>query len=147
MKIAIGSDHAAVDLKDKVRILLESKDIKVIDFGTNSKDSVDYPDYGLKVAQAVAAGRVDKGVAICWTGAGMVITTNKVNGIRAALCLNKDMAFYARSHNDINVLVLSQKYVKDEDINDIIDSWLTTEFEGGRHIQRLAKIKAAENNQ
>jgi len=145
MKIAIGSDHAAVDIKAKVKSYLESKDIEVIDFGTDSKESVDYPDYGLKVAQAVVADQVDKGIAICWTGAGMVITTNKVKGIRAALCLNKEMAFYARSHNDINVLVLSQKYVNDEDLNDIIDTWMETEFEGGRHIQRLAKIKAAEN--
>lgn len=147
MKIAIGSDHAAVDLKAKVKYYLESKDIEVIDFGTDSKESVDYPDYGLKVAQAVASEAVDRGVAICWTGGGMVITTNKVRGIRAALCLNKDMAFYARSHNDTNVLVLSQKYVKDEDLNEILDTWLTTEFEGGRHVQRLAKIKAVENKQ
>ncbi len=144
MKIAIGSDHAAVDMKDKVKTVLEGKDIEVIDFGTDSKESVDYPDYGLKVAQAVASEDVDRGVAICWTGGGMVITTNKVRGIRAALCLNKDMAFYARSHNDINVLVLSQKYVKDEDLNEIIDTWLTTEFEGGRHSRRLDKIKNVE---
>jgi len=146
MKIAIGSDHAAIDLKAKVKTILENKSIEVADFGTNSKDSCDYPDFGLKVAQAVISGEADKGVAICWTGAGMVITTNKVKGIRAALCLNKEMAFYARSHNDINVLVLSQKYNKDEDINEIIDTWLNTEFEGGRHIQRLAKIKAVEDN-
>ncbi len=146
MKIAIGSDHAGLDLKEKVKAILENKNIEIIDFGTNSKDSVDYPDYGLKVARAVVTGQVDKGVAICWTGGGMVITTNKVRGVRAALCLNKEMAFYARSHNDINVLVLSQKYVKDEFVNDIIDTWLTTEFEGGRHTRRLDKIKAAENN-
>lgn len=145
MKIAIGSDHAAVDLKAKVKTILESKNIEVIDFGTDSKDSVDYPDYGLKVAQAVASGEVDKGIAICWTGGGMVITTNKVKGIRAALCLKTEMAFYARSHNDINVLVLSQKYNEENSINEIIDTWLNTEFEGGRHVQRLAKIKAVEN--
>ena len=146
MKIAIGADHAAIDLKAKVKAVLEGKNIEVVDFGTKSKDSVDYPDYGLKVAQAVASGEVDKGVAICWTGAGMVITTNKVRGIRAALCLNKDMAFYAWSHNDINILVLSQKYVEEKYLSEIIDTWLTTEFEGGRHIQRLAKIKTAEDN-
>ncbi|MCP4704107.1 MAG: ribose 5-phosphate isomerase B [candidate division Zixibacteria bacterium] len=146
MKIAIGSDHAAVDLKEKVKTILESKKIEVIDFGTNSKDSVDYPDYGLKVAQATVSGEVDKGVAICWTGGGMVITTNKVKGIRAALCLTQEMAFYARSHNDINVLVLSQKYNEEQSIEDIIDTWLNTKFEGGRHVQRLAKINAIDNN-
>ncbi len=144
MKIAIGSDHAGLDLKEKVKAILENKNIEVIDFGTDSKDSVDYPDYGLRVAQAVVTGQVDKGVAICWTGGGMTIAANKIRGARATLCLDKDMAFYARSHNDINVLVLSQKYVKDENVNDIIDTWLTTEFEGGRHTRRLEKIKNAE---
>lgn len=145
MKIAIGADHAGIDLKAKVKAVLENRQIDVIDFGTNTKDSVDYPDYGFKVARAVVDGEADKGIAICWTGSGMVITTNKVKGVRAALCLNKEMAFYARSHNDINVLVLSQKYVKEEYIDDIIDTWLNTEFEGGRHIQRLDKIKTGEN--
>jgi len=144
MKIAIGSDHAGFDLKEKVKVILQNRNIEVIDFGTESKDSVDYPDYGLRVAQAVVTGQADKGVAICWTGGGMTIATNKIRGVRATLCLDKDMAFYARSHNDINVLVLSQKYVKDENVNDIIDAWLSTEFEGGRHTRRLEKIKNAE---
>lgn len=144
MKIAIGSDHAGLDLKEKVKTILESKNLEVIDFGTDSKDSVDYPDYGLKVALAVVSGQVDKGVAICWTGGGMTIAANKIRGARAALCLNKDMAFYARSHNDINVLTLSQKYIDEKNVEEIIDTWLTTEFEGGRHTQRLDKIKDAE---
>ncbi|RKX22641.1 MAG: ribose 5-phosphate isomerase B [Candidatus Zixiibacteriota bacterium] len=144
MKIAIGSDHAGFDLKEKVKVILQNRNIEVIDFGTESKDSVDYPDYGLRVAQAVVTGQADKGVAICWTGGGMTIAANKIRGVRATLCLDKDMAFYARSHNDINVLVLSQKYVKDENVNDIIDTWLSTEFEGGRHTRRLEKIKNAE---
>ncbi|HHI02787.1 MAG TPA: ribose 5-phosphate isomerase B, partial [candidate division Zixibacteria bacterium] len=139
-----GSDHAGFDLKEKVKVILQNRNIEVIDFGTESKDSVDYPDYGLRVAQAVVTGQADKGVAICWTGGGMTIATNKIRGVRATLCLDKDMAFYARSHNDINVLVLSQKYVKDENVNDIIDTWLSTEFEGGRHTRRLEKIKNAE---
>lgn len=144
MKIAIGSDHAGIDLKEKVKTFLENKNIEIVDFGTNSKDSVDYPDYGLKVAQAVVSGQVDKGVAICWTGSGMVITTNKIRGVRAALCLNKDMAFYARAHNDINVLALSQKYIDEKDVEEILETWLNTEFEGGRHTQRLDKIKNFE---
>jgi len=144
MKIAIGSDHAGLDLKEKVKALLENKKIEVVDFGTNSKESVDYSDYGLRVGQAVVTGLVDKWVAICWTGSGMTIAANKIRGVRAALCLNKDMAFYARSHNDINVLTLSQKYIDEQNVEEIIDTWLTTEFEGGRHTQRLDKIKDAE---
>lgn len=144
MKIAIGSDHAGIDLKEKVKAILKNKNIEVVDFGTNSKDSVDYPDYGLKVAQAVVTGQADKGVAICWTGSGMTIAANKIRGARAALCLNKDMAFYARAHNDINVLALSQKYVDEKDVEEILDTWLNTEFEGGRHNQRLDKIKNFE---
>lgn len=144
MKIAIGSDHAGIDLKEKVKAILKNKNIEVVDFGTNSKDSVDYPDYGLKVAQAVVTGQADKGVAICWTGSGMTIAANKIRGARAALCLNKDMAFYARAHNDINVLALSQKYVDEKDVEEILDTWLNTEFEGGRHNRRLDKIKNFE---
>jgi len=144
MKIAIGSDHAGLELKEKVKSLLKKKNIEVLDFGTNSKESVDYSDYGLKVAQAVVSGQADKGVAICWTGSGMTIAANKIRGVRAALCLNKDMAFYARSHNDTNVLTLSQKYIDEKDVEEILDTWLTTEFEGGRHIRRLDKIKNAE---
>lgn len=144
MKVAIGSDHAGFELKEKVKAILKKLKFDVIDFGTNTKESVDYSDYGLKVARSVVSGETNRGVAICMTGGGMTIAANKVKGARAVLCLNKDMAFYARSHNNANVLVLSQKYVKDEDLVDIIKTWFATEFEGGRHIRRLEKIKTAE---
>jgi len=144
MKIAIGSDHAGFDLKEKVRQNLLGRNIQVVDFGTDSKESVDYPDFGIKVARAVASGEVDTGVAVCMTGGGMTIAANKVKGVRAVLCLNKEMAFYARSHNDANVMTLSQKYVDEKNLDEIIDAWLETKFEGGRHFRRLDKIKAIE---
>ena len=144
MKIAIGSDHAGYDLKEEVKKILQSLGHQVIDFGTDAKESVDYPDYGLKVAHAVIKGDAERGVAVCWTGNGMAIAANKVKGIRATLCLNKDMAFYARSHNDSNVLALSQKYTADGEVVAIIKTWLETPFEGGRHERRLKKIEEEE---
>lgn len=144
MKIAIGSDHAGFDLKERAKEILEKLGIDVIDFGTNGRDSVDYPDYAFKVSKAVASGDVDRGVAVCWTGGGMVIAANKIKGVRAGLCLNKDMAFYSRAHNDTNVLALSQKYIEPDQVEDIVKTWLETEFEGGRHIRRINKINDAE---
>ena len=145
MKIAIGCDHAGFELKEKVKEILTRLGHDVIDFGTDSKESVDYSDYGLRVARAVADGEAERGVAICWTGNGMSIATNKIRGIRATLCLNRDMAFYARSHNDSNVMTMSQKYVDGRDVEDILKIWIDTKFEGGRHERRLNKIKEAEN--
>jgi len=145
MTIAIGSDHAGFDLKEKVRTILQDLGHGVIDYGTHNKDSVDYPDFGLKVARAVAGGEVDWGIAICWTGSGMTIAANKVKGIRAVLALNKDMAFYARSHNDANVLTLSGKYTDEKEIRSILTTWLETDFEGGRHVKRVEKITGAES--
>jgi ribose 5-phosphate isomerase B len=145
MKIAIGSDHAGFDLKEKVKAILHKLGHQVIDFGTSGKESVDYPDYGLKVAKSVASHEVDRGVAICWTGNGMTIAANKVRGIRATLALNKDMAYYARLHNDSNVLTMSQKYTPDGEVEEIVKTWLETSFEGGRHERRVKKIGDAEN--
>ncbi len=144
MKIAIGSDHAGYELKEQVKKLLIRMGHEVLDFGANSTESVDYPDYGLRVARTVAGGEVDRGVAICWTGGGMTITANKVTGIRAGLCLNREMAYYSRLHNDTNVLTMSQKYTDPKEVEEILKVWLETEFEGGRHQRRLDKIKAAE---
>ncbi|UCD95494.1 MAG: ribose 5-phosphate isomerase B [Candidatus Zixiibacteriota bacterium] len=144
MIIAIGSDHAGFELKEKVKEILQKLGHEVLDFGTDGKDSVDYSDFGLKVAGSVASGESERGVAVCWTGNGMTIATNKIKGIRATLCLNKDMAYYARAHNDSNVLTLSQKYIDEKDVEDIIKTWLETEFEGGRHARRLDKIRVAE---
>ncbi len=144
MVIAVGSDHAGFEMKEKVKALLQELGHNVVDYGTGGKDSVDYPDFGLKVAQAVAGGKVDRGVAVCWTGNGMTITANKVKGVRATLCLNKDMAHLARAHNDSNVLTLAQKYIDMNDVSDILNEWLETEFEAGRHERRINKIMDVE---
>ncbi|RKX29998.1 MAG: ribose 5-phosphate isomerase B [Candidatus Zixiibacteriota bacterium] len=144
MTIAIGSDHAGFELKEKVKSILMKLGEGVVDFGTDGKDSVDYPDYGLRVANAVANGEANRGIAICWTGNGMTIAANKVKGIRATLCLNREMAYYARLHNNSNVLTMSQKYTDPDEVEEILKMWLETEFEGGRHERRLNKIKEAE---
>jgi RpiB/LacA/LacB family sugar-phosphate isomerase len=146
MLIAIGSDHAGFELKERVKEILQKLGHSVLDFGTDGKDSVDYSDFGLKVANSVATGEAERGVAVCWTGNGMTIATNKIKGIRATLCLNKDMAYYARLHNDSNVLTLSQKYIDEKNVDEIIITWLETEFEGGRHARRLEKIRMAEQS-
>jgi len=144
VKIAIGSDHAGFELKEQVKKILAKLGHEVVDFGTNGKDSVDYPDYGIKVARAVASKEVERGVAVCWTGGGMAIATNKIKGIRAGLCLNKDMAYFSRYHNDTNVLALSQKYNDPREVEELVKTWLETAFEGGRHTRRLQKIADAE---
>jgi len=144
MKIAIGADHAGYEFKEKVKALLESEGHVVVDMGTHSKESCDYPDFGLKVARAVADGEVDYGVNVCWTGNGMAIVSNKIKGVRAGIALSVEMAELTRSHNDANVLVLAGKYTSVDEVEPILKAFLETEFEGGRHIRRLAKITAAE---
>ncbi len=140
MKISIGSDHAGFEMKELVKKILESWDHEVIDFGTHSKESVDYSDFALQVAESVADGKVERGIAVCWTGNGVTITTNKVAGIRATLALNSEMAQLARAHNNSNVLTLASKYVSNNELEEILKVWLETEFEGGRHTRRLVKI-------
>lgn len=144
MKIAVGADHKGYLYKERVKALLEKWGYTVLDMGTNSEESVDYPDFGLKVAHAVADAKADLGVNICWTGNGMAITSNKVKGIRAGLALNAEMARLTRLHNDANVLVLSGKFTPENELESILKMFLDTPFEGGRHVARLNKIKAAE---
>ncbi|MEW5796339.1 MAG: ribose 5-phosphate isomerase B [Candidatus Zixiibacteriota bacterium] len=144
MKIAIGADHNGYLFKERVKALLEKWGYGVIDMGTTSEESVDYPDYGLKVAHAVADGKVNYGVNICWTGNGMAITSNKVKGVRAGLALNTEMSRLTRLHNDANVLILSGKFTPEGELESILKTFLDTPFEGGRHVARLNKIKAAE---
>ena len=144
MKIALGADHKGFELKEKIKKYLMDLGHQVTDFGTHSTESVDYPDFGFKVAESVAKGDSDFGITICWTGNGMNIVANKVKGIRSALCLNEEMAKLARSHNNANVLALSSKFVSEEEAKKIVDVWLSTEFEGERHVTRLDKIKAYE---
>ncbi|MFQ5499828.1 MAG: ribose 5-phosphate isomerase B [Candidatus Zixiibacteriota bacterium] len=146
MKVAVGADHKGVELKETVKRLLQQSGCTVVDFGTDNSVSVDYPDYGLKVARVVASGEVDRGITVCWTGNGMNIVANKVKGIRAGMAINAEMAHLTRLHNDANVLTLSAKYTDPDQLSDIITQFLQTEFEGGRHTARLDKIKAAESD-
>lgn len=146
MKIALGADHKGFSCKEKVKSLLAERGHEVLDVGTHSEESVDYPDFGLKVGHAVAGGRADLGITVCWTGNGMNIAVNKVRGIRAGLVLSAEMAYYTRLHNDANVISLSAKYTPEEEIESILDKFLETEFEGGRHAARVDKIRREEEN-
>ena len=144
MKIAIAADHAGLEFKNKIKAILQKWGHEVIDLGTDSKDSVDYPDFGLKAAHLVADGQAERGVTVCWTGNGMNIAVNKVKGIRSGLALNQDMAYLTRFHNDANMLALSQKFTPESDLEPILKTFLETPFEGGRHQRRIQKIHEAE---
>jgi ribose 5-phosphate isomerase B len=144
MKIALGADHKGYLFKERVKAMLEKWGYTTLDMGTNSEESVDYPDFGLKVAHAVAEGKADYGVNICWTGNGMDIVSNKVHGVRAGMALNVEMARLTRLHNDANVLVLAGKYTPENELEEIVKVFLDTPFEGGRHVARLNKIKAID---
>jgi len=142
MKIAIASDHAGYALKEELRSYLEN--FELIDFGTDSPQSMDYPDTGFAAAEAVASGKCPKGILICGSGIGMSIVANKVKGVRAALCTSETIARLSRQHNDANILVLPGRYMDFKEAKKIVDTWLSTEFDGGRHIRRLNKIKKYE---
>jgi ribose 5-phosphate isomerase B len=144
MKVAIGSDHAGFRLKKQILPLLDELQVAVEDVGTFDETSVDYPDYGRLVAEAVASGKVDRGILICGTGLGMCITANKVAGIRAVTCHDVFSARMSRMHNDANILTLGERVVGPGVAADIIREWLTTEFEGGRHQRRIDKMMAIE---
>ncbi|MDH4222778.1 MAG: ribose 5-phosphate isomerase B [candidate division Zixibacteria bacterium] len=144
MKIALGADHKGFQYKNKIKIFLQEKGFELKDFGTFSEESVDYPDYGFKVARAVAKSEADRGILVCWTGIGMCIAANKIKGIRASLCLHEEMAKLTRAHNDSNVLCLSAKFTSEDKLSKIVEVWLNTPFEGGRHQRRLDKIVLEE---
>ena len=144
LKVAIGSDHAGFDYKEIVKKHLEEKGFEVIDKGTYSKESVDYPIFGEAVAQAVASGEADRGIVICGTGIGISISANKVKGIRAALCTNEYMARMARKHNDANILAFGARVLGIDVALGIVDVFFETEFEGGRHEGRVNEIKNIE---
>ena len=144
MKVAIGSDHAGFDLKEKVREYLAGTDVGVVDMGTNSSASVDYPDYAEKVAAEVRDGKVDRGILVCGTGIGVCISANKVHGIRAAPAWNPEIARLSRLHNDANILCLSGRFLEPAAATEIVKVWLETPFEGGRHQRRVDKISALE---
>ena len=138
--IGLCSDHAGFELKEQVKAWLESKGLSYQDFGTHSTDSCDYPDYAHPMAQAVEAGNVYPGIAICGTGNGIGMTLNKHQGIRAALCWNAEIAQLARAHNDANVLVMPGRFIAWDEAEKILKVFFATEFEGGRHQRRIDKI-------
>lgn len=140
MIIALASDHAGYELKTKVINHLEQIGVRVEDFGCFKTDSVDYADYGILAARAVAKGKADRGILICGTGIGMSVVGNKVKGIRAALCTSREMAEQSRRHVNSNILVMGGKIVDHELALEIVDVWLKTPFEGERHRRRINKI-------
>ena len=145
MKIALGNDHRGVSAKLRVASVLTGMGHEVIDFGATSSTSVDYPDYAIPVAEAVSKGLVERGVLICATGHGMCIAANKVLHVRAANCRDLVDAEMSRLHNDSNVMCLSADLIGEEAIEQMVKTWLATEFEGGRHARRLEKIAQYED--
>lgn len=141
MKIALGSDHAGFDYKERIRALLESLGHEVRDFGTNSAEPVDYPAFIRPAAEAVARGECARGIVLGGSGNGEAIVANKVRGIRCALCWSLDTAHWAREHNDANVLAIGQRTIPVELALEIVRVWLVTEFTGGRHARRVAQIE------
>ena len=148
MKIAIGCDHGGIHLKAALLNYLDEHDYEYKDFGTYTEESCDYTDYALRVAEAVASGKFDRGILICGTGIGMSIAANKVKGIRCALCTDVTMARLTREHNDANMLSMGQRTTGIETCKDIVHTFLNTPFsEGERHKGRIAKISAIEDAQ
>ncbi len=146
MKVAIASDHAGYQEKEAIKQMLAQLDIAYEDLGTDSEASVDYPDYALRVAEAVARGDADRGILVCGSGIGMQIAANKVPGVRAALAWNEETAKLARQHNDANVLALGARTTPRETIKEIVTAFLHTDFDGGRHARRIEKISQLERN-
>nr|NIS40382.1 ribose 5-phosphate isomerase B [Desulfuromonadales bacterium] len=140
----IASDHGALELKQAVIAALEERGLAYRDLGTDNGDSVDYPDFGVKVGRAVSTGEAQKGILMCGTGIGMSIVANKFPGVRAALVTDENTARMSRLHNNANVLVMGGRVVDVEQGRKLLEIWLDTEFEGGRHSRRLEKIAAVE---
>lgn len=140
MKIAIGNDHAGPDYKKAIVAFLESKGIEVLNFGVDTYQSVDYPDFGHAVAEAVETQKAHLGIVICGSGNGIAMTANKHKGIRAALCWTKEIAALARQHNDANVVSIPARFTAIEQAVEIVKTFLETDFEGGRHTNRVNKI-------
>ena len=143
--IALASDHAGFELKEAIKKYLVDNNYDIMDFGTNSPASVDYPTFGRMAAEAVASGECDKGIVCCGTGIGISIVANKVKGIRCALCTNEFTAEMSRKHNDANMLAMGAGIIGQNLALEIVDVWLTTEFEGGRHQRRIDKVMELED--
>lgn len=144
MPILIASDHAGYKLKKYVTGELVRQNLQFEDLGTDSEDSVDYPDFACKLSKKIISGEGQKGILICGTGLGMSMTANRFPEIRAALCLNSEMAEYARKHNDANVLVMGGRILSFKEAKDITDTFFSTEFSGGRHVPRIKKMERAK---
>jgi ribose 5-phosphate isomerase B len=144
MKISIGADHAGFQLKERLREYLAGQGHEVADHGTDSQDSCDYPDFAAAVARDVAAGRAERGVLVCWTGVGMAIAANKVRGVRAAPGVWPEQVRLSRAHNDANVITFGARFTDAEAAEALLELFLTTPFDGGRHARRVGKIIALE---
>jgi ribose 5-phosphate isomerase B len=140
LNIAIGADHAGFLLKEEIKAYLVSKGHSVIDFGTTSPDPIDYPEFGHKVALSIQKGESDIGITMCGSGNGINMTANKYPEIRSALCWKKEISILAREHNDANVCALPARFISKEDAIEVVDAFLHTKFEGGRHERRINKI-------
>ena len=147
MKLAIGNDHVAVEMKREIKAYLEEKGIEVVDVGTNSTERFDYPISGYAVGKAVASGDVDLGVLICGTGVGISLAANKVHGIRACVCSEPYSAKLSREHNNTNIIAFGARVVGPELAKMIVDEWLDAEFQGGRHQRRIDMIAEIEETQ
>lgn len=144
--VALGSDHGGLELKESIKKLLRERGVAVVDCGTDNGDSVDYPDFGEKVARKVSSGEVEKGILFCGTGIGMSIVANKYPRVRAALVTDAFMAQMAKEHNNANILVLGGRVLGADQARDMVSIWLDATFEGGRHQGRLDKITALERD-
>jgi ribose 5-phosphate isomerase B len=147
MKIALAADHAGYDEKENLKKTLDELGIQYKDFGTDSTDAVDYPEYAKKVAEGVANGDYDQGLLVCGSGTGMAIAANKVPGIRAAVAWNEEIARLAREHNDANVLSLAARFTSPDEIERIVKAWFGAQFDGGRHLRRVEKITEIEKEE
>lgn len=147
MKLAIGNDHVAIEMKNEIKTYLESKGIEVIDVGTNSPERFNYPISGYKVAKLVAGGEVDGGVLICGTGVGISLSANKVHGIRACVCSEPYTARLSKQHNNSNIIAFGARVIGIETAKMIVDEWLAAEYEGGRHQTRIDMLAEIETTQ
>lgn len=145
-KIALAADHAGYDEKEKIKATLDELGVEYDDMGTNSGESVDYPDYARKVAEAVSRGEYEQGLLVCGSGTGMAIAANKVRGVRAAVAWNEETASLARRHNNANVLSIGARTTPEGDIPKILKAWFSSDFEGGRHGNRVDKITGIEKD-
>jgi ribose 5-phosphate isomerase B len=144
MTVAVGCDHAGLELKEQLKAWLIQAGHHVLDFGTHSPEPVDYPEYAIQVAESVVNGKAECGLLVCGTGIGMAMAANKIPGVRAAFCPDLFTARLSREHNDANVLALGGRLLGGELAIEILETWLATSFAGGRHSRRIAKIREAE---